>query len=339
MKNIFFRFACFLTFFVLVFFLAGCSGSTQEPIKESSEETRGELTANADHVETAVMSRSEDTDEEPGPESASELIERTGGETERNVPVFEEKPKICIDPGHYAGINHTPDYVEYEYIEGDFTLKVGLRLKEILEERYGIECCLTRTAEHITLGGYTDEVLDREHTMLRGTWAAEMGCDFFFSIHTNANPDNANGYPTFYQPIDITKTVVLANIPCCRSEKWLRVANEIGETLSRVNYEAGIASRPDFRRGSVGDIPEWSDEWNDSTTLPGAVLARYWEGKDYYGVLRGAAEYGVPGIIVEHAFHTVPEMRYQASYGDLAEKWAQADASAIAYALGIKGNY
>lgn len=54
--------------------------------------------------------------------------------------------------------------------------------------------------------------------------------------------------------------------------------------------------------------------------------------RDYYGVLRGASAVGVPGMIVEHAHHTVAETRQYAMTGPLAELWADADAKGIAAA-------
>ncbi len=243
------------------------------------------------------------------------------------------RPKICIDPGHYAGVNAIDDGLGFA--EGDFTLEVALRLQAILRDTYGIESCLTRSGGTAVLGGYSDLELDQEHISLRGAYAAEQGCDFFMSIHTNANLEDANGCPTFDQPIGITKTVVLVNVPCGKSERWLAVANEIGTRLSRVNADLGLAESDSFQPASVGQIPAWSDEWNDSLNRPGAVLQRLRENEDYYGVLRGAAEVGVPGIIVEHGFHTVRRMREMAVNENLAETWAKADADAIAAALGL----
>lgn len=246
-----------------------------------------------------------------------------------------ERPKICIDPGHYAGVNATPAGVDYPYVEGDFDLQIALHLQRILLEKYGIEACMTRSTGTITLGGYTDLALDQGHLELRGAYAAEQGCDFFISIHTNANLNDANGAPTYEQPLEITKTVVLANTLCCSSDRWLSVANSIGTHVTAASLELGISDGRPFLEAAPGAVPTWSDGWNDSLIQPGAVLCRLGEKGDYYGVLRGAAQAGIPGVIVEHGFHTVPEMRRLAAEGDLAERWAEADADGIAAALGI----
>ncbi len=76
--------------------------------------------------------------------------------------------------------------------------------------------------------------------------------------------------------------------------------------------------------------------YNDQTDVEGTVCRRSGEHGDYYGVLRGAANVGVPGMIIEHGFHTVPEMRQMAAAGELAGAWARADAEGIAEGFGFE---
>ena len=52
-------------------------------------------------------------------------------------------------------------------------------------------------------------------------------------------------------------------------------------------------------------------------------------------MLRGASNVGVPGIIIEHGFHTVEDVRRAAMNDNLLEDWAEADAYGIAYGLGL----
>ena len=75
--------------------------------------------------------------------------------------------------------------------------------------------------------------------------------------------------------------------------------------------------------------------YNDATNVEGTVCRRMGQSGDYYGVLRGAANVGVPGMIIEHGFHTVPEMRGTAKTGELAKAWARADAEGIAEGFGF----
>lgn len=259
----------------------------------------------------------------------------SSGDWDTELPLGKKLPKICIDPGHYEGDNRIYGEKSYGYAEGDFTLQVALELQKILMEKYRIESCVTRSASVINLPGYTIEDMGSVGLESRVEVAMEQDCDFLFSIHTNANLPDANQYPTLLQPIQITKTIVLVNTTCCDDARWMAVANEVGKNLSRVNVEEGFAEDRPFLAGRPGNVPEWTDDWNDSLTTTGAVLCRHGERGDYYGLLRCAAENGLPGVIVEHGFHTVPEMRNAAMNGDLAQRWAEADADGIAMGLGI----
>jgi len=246
---------------------------------------------------------------------------------------------ICIDPGHFAGRNQVTGEQTYGYAEGDFTIEVAKELKRILKETYGIDSYMTRSGGSITLGGYTDGNLDSGHISLRGTYTAEKDADLFMSIHTNANEENANGYPTCMQPISINKPLVIANGLACSSDTMMRVANGIGVNLAATNYQLGISTVKDFATVEKNAVSEWTKAANDKTDAAGTVFRRTGSsGGEYYGVLKGAAKVNKPGIIVEHGFHTVPEMRKEAMEGNLKTLWAQADAYGIAYGFGFVSN-
>ncbi len=246
---------------------------------------------------------------------------------------------ICIDPGHFAGRNKVTGEQTYGYAEGDFTIEVAKELKRILKDSYGIDSYMTRNGGSITLGGYTDGNLDSGHISLRGTYTAERDADLFLSVHTNANEENANGYPTCMQPISINKPIVLANGLACSSDTIVRVANGIGVNLAAANYQLGISTVKDFATVDKNAVGEWTKAANDQTDAAGTVYRRTASsGGEYYGVLKGAASVNKPGIIVEHGFHTVPEMRREAMEGNLKTLWAQADAYGIAYGFGFVSN-
>ena len=242
---------------------------------------------------------------------------------------------VCVDPGHFGGANVVDDPAA-PYCEGDFTLELARALAHDLRRSCGIEVRLTRSTGDITIDGYTNSALDSGHIALRGELAA--GCDLFFSLHTNANLDNANGSPTFEQTLAITKPVVIANTCAATSPEALQVANAIGAELARASAQAGIATCDEFDAVAGADeLRAWSDAYNDEVNAPGTVYVRLRDdgASDYSGVLRGAATAGVPGFIVEHGFHTVPAMRARAATGDLAGIWAAADARGIARGLGF----
>ena len=241
---------------------------------------------------------------------------------------------VCLDPGHYLNSSVLEGTELYGYGEGLFTLRLGLELRDVLEHTYGIDVTMTRETDDITLDGYTNGELDNQHLSLRGTYAA--GQDLFISLHTNANQDDANGAPTCNQPVEINKTIVFVNQVALGSERGIALANAIGTRLSAENYALGLAVSDRFDTAERGAAHAWSDAYNDALNTPGAVCYREGEGqKDYYGVLRGAASVGVPGLIVEHGFHTVSEIRLAAMEGDLAVRWAEADAAGIAEGYGF----
>ena len=109
-----------------------------------------------------------------------------------------------------------------------------------------------------------------------------------------------------------------------------------GMKLSLEEDESLLAERAAaLLRVPAGEIREWTDAYNDATNVEGTVCRRMGQSGDYYGVLRGAANVGVPGMIIEHGFHTVPEMRGTAKTGELAKAWARADAEGIAEGFGF----
>lgn len=256
----------------------------------------------------------------------------TAGE---GAEVLASNVMICIDPGHYANGTKITGEDSYNYIEGVFTLKIGLALKQILKEKYGIDSYMTRETGAITLGGYSDWDLDSSHIALRGEYAKEKDSDLFMSLHTNANNENANGYPTCQQPDEITKTVVIVNAVACFSQTALDAANSIGINLSKVNYLIGLSETSDFKKVNENNITDWTNEYNDSLDTIGTVCKREGSEGDYYGVLRGAAAVDVPGMIVEHGFHTVAKMRQMATDENLSQLWAEVDAYGIAYGFGF----
>lgn len=240
---------------------------------------------------------------------------------------------ICIDPGHYKGASEVSGENMYGYEEGIFTLRVGLALREELA-KHGIASYLTRETDRITLAGYTNEALDRGHISLRGEYAA--GSNLFFSIHTNANNDNVNGCDTWQQPLEINKTLVIVNETAGRNEEMIAIANEIGQAVTKAGYQLGLSYTDQFERADSNSVRPWTSDYNDSLSVKGTVCSRLGTDGDYYGVLRGAASVGVPGMIVEHGHHTVEEVRKQAMTGELDTAWARADAEGIVKGLGFE---
>lgn len=248
--------------------------------------------------------------------------------------IFASNILLCIDPGHYEGKNAVNEG-GIRYSEGDFTLGLALELQRILKETYGVTACLTRESGTIDINGYTNDNLDGSRIQLRGEYA--RGSNLFLSLHTNANLEWANGYGTVLQPVEITKPIVIANVTACDNTLALGVGNGIGSRLAEANARMGIAVSGKFQRADSKDgLVQWTDAWNDGLDNPGSICRRTDTKGDYYGVLEGAANVGVPGLIIEHGFHTVPEMRRLAAQGTLQIEWAKADAEGIAEGFGLE---
>lgn len=89
--------------------------------------------------------------------------------------------KIFIDPGHGA---HDPGAVGKHSKEKDNVLKVGLRLKALLE-----------SAGHtVKMSRSTDVFIGLSE---RARMANNWGADYFISLHNNSATSNASGFETF----------------------------------------------------------------------------------------------------------------------------------------------
>ena len=72
------------------------------------------------------------------------------------------------------------------------------------------------------------------------------------------------------------------------------------------------------------------------TKQSGRIWKRQGNSGDYYGVLRGAASVGVPGILMEHSFHTNLAATNWLLVDANLKKLAEAEAAVIAAYYGIK---
>lgn len=72
------------------------------------------------------------------------------------------------------------------------------------------------------------------------------------------------------------------------------------------------------------------------TRQTGHIIKKRGYGGDWYGVLRGAAAVGVPGILLEHSFHTNLRATNWLLVDANLQKMAQAEADVIAAYYGIK---
>lgn len=122
------------------------------------------------------------------------------------------------------------------------------------------------------------------------------GCDLFLSLHSNAVGEDVRE--------DIDYPVAYVSISGSADEIGLKLAQCVQGVMQTVQK-----ARIEHKTGSSG--------------------------KDYYGVLRGAQTEGVPGVILEHSFHTNTNMTDWLLSDSNLKTLAIAEAQVIAEHFGI----
>lgn len=217
-----------------------------------------------------------------------------------SIPVEEKKPEvkskpldgiyICLDAGHYGKHNRCPAIPEY--YESDMAWKLHLLLKKYLEEM-GARVILTRPDQN------TDKQL-----YIRGAYA--KGCNLFLSIHSNAVGNGMNENIDYVAVYHLTED---ASATCDD------VSKEVAHVIAPV-----IANVMGTKQGYKILTRKSSNDRNGDGVL----------NDNYYGVLNGARIVGVPGLILEHGFHTNSKtVRWLLNDSNL-DHLAHAEAEAIA---------
>lgn len=128
------------------------------------------------------------------------------------------------------------------------------------------------------------------------------GYDLFLSLHSNASSSAVPDAPWLIHFVEDAKTEL--------DDASEAVAHALGGVISRVMGVSApyyYTKSTDFDRNRNGAI---DDEW--------------------YGVLFGAKEAGVPGVIIEHSFHTNKHAATWLSADANLERLAEAEADALA---------
>lgn len=149
-------------------------------------------------------------------------------------------------------------------------------------------------------------IYDDPELTARGRMA--KGYDLFISMHSNAAASEEPDAPWLIQFLPDGKTDI--------DEVSSEVAHALGDVVSRVMgvsepfyYTKGV----DFDRDGNGYLDD-----------------------EYYGVLFGAKSVGVPGVIVEHSFHTNKAAAKWLSVDTNLDKLAEAEAEALARYYGME---
>jgi len=205
--------------------------------------------------------------------------------------------KICLDAGHSGNAN--PYYVNGKVIgsEAEMAWNLHRKLRDMLQAA-GVEVICTR------------KTLDTDLDLVtRGKMAA--GCDLFLSLHSNAGSDTAD-YP-----------VACCSVDGSADEIGMKLARAVDEVM-QTEQQARIWKR-DYQTGKAPMILLTNDPNFGKRTAP----------KDYYGVIRGAAEVDVPGILLECSFHSNTVMAQWLTSDANLDKLAAALCSVIADHLAV----
>lgn len=204
--------------------------------------------------------------------------------------------KIMLDAGHKGLENQSP--ANKAYYESVFSFKFANMLKADLEA-YGFTVGVTRN----TRGQDMD---------LQARGKAAAGYDLFISIHSNAvgsGVNNSVDYPVAITMVENDKTSID------------EVSRSVGEIMARV------VERVMDTNQAARTYTKQSSNDRDGNGI---------KDDEYYGVLQGAKIAGVPGIILEHSFHTNTRATSWLLNDDNLKIMADAEAAALAEYYGMK---
>ena len=207
---------------------------------------------------------------------------------------------VVLDPGHdgtHGGSSANG------FVEAQLNLKIAQYCKAELEEYYGVTVYMTRDSASCPNGGGNNKsCLQR-----RADIARDMGANLFVSLHNNySSASSASGAEIWYPN---------QNYNPWTSQVGGSAASKILEQLTRLGLH------------------------NRGTQIRNANEDKYPDGSaaDYYAVIRHCKEYGIPGIIVEHAFMSnSSDAANFLSNDEGLKKLGVADATGIAQYYGLK---
>lgn len=207
---------------------------------------------------------------------------------------------VVLDPGHdgtHGGSSANG------FVEAQLNLKIAQYCKAELEEYYGVTVYMTRDSSSCPSGGGDNGLCIQR----RADIARNMGANLFVSLHNNySDSPSASGAEVWYPN---------QNYNPWTSQVGGSAASKILEQLTSLGLH------------------------NRGTQIRNAQIDKYPDGSaaDWYGVIRHCKEYGIPGIIVEHAFMSnSSDAANFLSNDEGLKKLGVADATGIAQYYGLK---
>ena len=167
------------------------------------------------------------------------------------------------------------------------------------EMNWKLHLLLKKYLEQYGIEVITTRADQKKDMGLKSRGKASKGCNLFLSIHSNATGSAVNDATDY--PLVI--------VPINGS------GDAIGEKLAKC-IETTMGTKQNGRT--------WEKK-SDS-------------GNDWYGVINGATSVGVPGLILEHSFHTNTKFAKWLSDDSNLDKLAKAEADVIAEHFGVKKN-
>lgn len=207
---------------------------------------------------------------------------------------------VVLDPGHDGTHGGSP---ANGFVEAQLNLKIAQYCKAELEEYRGVTVYMTRDSSSCPSGGGDNGLCIQR----RADIARNMGANLFVSLHNNySDSPSASGAEVWYPN---------QNYNPWTSQVGGSAASKILEQLTSLGLH------------------------NRGTQIKNAQIDKYPDGSaaDWYGVIRHCKEYGIPGIIVEHAFMSnSSDAANFLSNDEGLKKLGVADATGIAQYFGLK---
>lgn len=221
-------------------------------------------------------------------------------ESEISTARYNGNVVVVLDPGHdgtHGGSSANG------FVEAQLNLKIAQYCKAELEEYYGVTVYMTRDSASCPNGGGDNKsCLQR-----RADIARDMGANLFVSLHNNySSASSASGAEIWY--------------PNQNYNPW---TSQVGGSAASCILEQLTSLGLKGRGTQIRNANE--DKYPDGSAA------------DYYAVIRHCKEYGIPGIIVEHAFMSnSSDAANFLSNDEGLKKLGVADATGIAQYFGLK---
>ena len=233
------------------------------------------------------------------------LGQNTNGSYDSHV--FSTAPEnvvVVLDPGHGgsdSGACSTWNGVLY--CERDINQTIANACYEELQKYSNVTVYLTRTSASEPLHGTVGQDLQ-----WRCDYAHEVSADLFVSLHCNSSgtPNSRKGAEVYIPNSSYNSQVY-------------NVGKTVGTTIGNKLAALGISNGTTYTRSS-----------ETGSLYPDGSLA------DYYAVIKHTKEYGIPGMIVEHAYiNNSNDCLNFFVTNEKIKELGKADAQAIAANLGL----